>query len=526
MSRRNRTARWWALLAIVTLAPLGSARSQTAPATPDSKAASVSDNKAETKKTETKSEKKSAPDGKLHAKSDTTSEAKKAEAKKAEAKKPEAKKSEAKTSDDKADKKADAKKNDTKADVKSAKKPDAKASDTKKSESKGETKSGETKTAKKSGAKPSDKSAEKSSDKKFRISDKLKGSIATPSEPARSHTTSTAATRTLAVPLMPTPAAGSPEVQMPTGPLSYAPPAATGGAPLAAAATAATSQEDMDAVRQAIGFVHAGKMNDAYAVERGIADPLARKLVEWVILRSDDTDADFARYSAFIAANPSWPSMVTFRRRAEAALWQERAPSATVRAFFANAKPLSAKGRFALARALLSDGDRAEAQVYVREAWRNDSIPHDLEAQALELFGDLITHADDKARMDRRLYVTDDGDAGLRAAKRLGGDQPAIAKARIAVTAKAGNAKALLDDVPPEARRDAGYIFSAAQWLRRRDKIAEAGTLMLSAPRDPTQDADEWWVERRLVARKLLDIGDARTAYAIARDAVTPTKSN
>jgi soluble lytic murein transglycosylase len=189
---------------------------------------------------------------------------------------------------------------------------------------------------------------------------------------------------------------------------------------------------------------------------------------------------------------------------------------------------LSAKGRFALARARLTDGDRAGAQALVREAWRGDSFSQEIETQALDLFGDMITRADDKARMDHALYTKDDLDAGLRAAKRLGGDQPAIAKARISVMMNASNAKAQLDVVPAAARRDAGYIFAHVQWLRRHDKIAEAGALMLTAPHDADQqgNVDEWWIERRLVARKLLDIGDARTAYAVARDAEPPAKSN
>src|SRR5712671_1291422 len=335
--------------------------------------------------------------------------------------------------------------------------------------------------------------------------------------------------RTVASPVQaPAPPAPRAEPTVPVVAVAYAPPAPTPGIPLATAATASTPPADVDAIKQAISLVRAGKIADASAAQRGISDPLARKLVEWVILRSDDNGADFARYNAFIAANPSWPNMVMFRRRAEAMLWQERAPSATVRAYFAPTKPLSAKGRFALARALISDGDRAGAQIHAREAWRVDSFPADIEAQALELFGEFITRADEKARMDRRLYTTDDADAGLRAAKRLGGPEPAIAKARISVSAKAPNAKAQLDAVPAEVRHDAGYIFSRTQSLRRGDKIAEAGALMLTAPRDPAklQDLDEWWVERRLLARKLLDIGDARLAYAVVRDAVPPTKDN
>jgi soluble lytic murein transglycosylase len=137
----------------------------------------------------------------------------------------------------------------------------------------------------------------------------------------------------------------------------------------------------------------------------------------------------------------------------------------------------------------------------------------------------MLTRADHKARMDRRLY-DDDADAGMRIAQVLGGADLAIAKARKAVAEKSSNAHALLEAVPASARTDAGYIFSKAQWLRREDKAVEAGHLMLTAPRFAAalHDTNEWWTERRVLARKLLDEGEHQLAYRVARDAVTPAK--
>jgi soluble lytic murein transglycosylase len=110
----------------------------------------------------------------------------------------------------------------------------------------------------------------------------------------------------------------------------------------------------------------------------------------------------------------------------------------------------------------------------------------------------------------------------------VGGAAPALAKAWTAVIRKAGNAKALLDAVPSEASHDLGYIFAHAQLLRRADNAKEAAELILSAPRDSAQliDPDQWWVERRLVARKLLDLDDPQTAYRIARDAAMPNQED
>jgi soluble lytic murein transglycosylase len=296
---------------------------------------------------------------------------------------------------------------------------------------------------------------------------------------------------------------------------------------LSYAPTSSTPSVDLAAVKHAIKLAQRGRDGEATEVQKTISDPLARKLVEWAILRSRDDDIGFRRYAAFIAANPSWPSIDYFRRSAEAALWHEPTDPATVRSFFARQKPMTAKGRFALARALLAQGDRVAAQFYVREAWRQDGMTSGLEAQALAAFGELLTAADHKMRMDMRLYA-ENADEALRAASRAGGTAEAIAKARIAVSKRARNAKGLLDAVPSAARRDPGYIFSRIQWLRRADQIAEAAELLISAPRDAAQvgNPDEWWVERRLVARKLLDEGNPRAAYAVARDAAMPTKEN
>ena len=322
------------------------------------------------------------------------------------------------------------------------------------------------------------------------------------------------------------PAASAPTIEPATRQHAALPPPARKPVERAAvAATSSTSRADTDALETVIELVRNHKPADATQAEAAISDPLARKLAEWIVLRSDDNGASVERYRAFIDANPSWPSQTFLRRRGEAALWDDHRDDATVWAWFENQSPVSAKGRFALARAMIARGDRANAERLVREAWRNDSMSEDTENTALDLFGALLTPGDQKARMDLLLYGSEH-EAALRAAKRLGSDQVALAKARIAADRKASNTKALLDAVPRELRGDPGYIFSKIQLLRREEKFAEAAQLMLNAPKDPGRlyNSDEWWVERRLLSRKMLDLGEYRTAYLIARDAALPSR--
>jgi soluble lytic murein transglycosylase len=295
--------------------------------------------------------------------------------------------------------------------------------------------------------------------------------------------------------------------------------------PAAVAATSSTSQADTDALENVIELIRKHRPDDATEVEAAISDPVAKKLAEWIVLRSDNNNATVERYRAFLSANPSWPSQTLLRRRLEAALWDDHREDAVVWSWFEAESPASAKGRFALARAMLARGDRANAERLVREAWRNDPMSEDTESAALDLFGALLTPGDQKARMDLLLYGSEH-EAAMRAAKRLGAGYVALAKARIASYKKASNTGALLEAVPHELHSDPGYIFSKIQLLRREEKFAEAAQLMVSAPRDPARlyNLDEWWVERRLLARKMIDTGEHRTAYLIARDAALPSR--
>ena len=62
----------------------------------------------------------------------------------------------------------------------------------------------------------------------------------------------------------------------------------------------------------------------------------------------------------------------------------------------------------------------------------------------------------------------------------------------------------------------------------RHDRIDDATRLMLAAAPETMalQDTDEWWRERRGLARKLLDQGKFEAAYQVVRDAALPANEN
>ena len=293
---------------------------------------------------------------------------------------------------------------------------------------------------------------------------------------------------------------------------------------------------DLSVAKQAIELIRKSKLKDAAALAASVSDPVAHKLIEWALLRSSDSPAGFERYAAFLGANPDWPGAL-LRRRAEARLWQERHDGTTVRRFVGK-EPATSVGRLALARVLMNEDDRDGAAREVRAVWQSAELSAEMESAVLDTFTDMLSRTDDVARMDRRLGAKDFG-AAMRAAKRAGDDRVAIVKACIAAEAKSAKGGALLDAVSAEARMDLGYMLCRLHWLMRNDApgsnlhgrivtpkedLAAAVKLVLAAsPEDlQRQDTDEWWRERRALARKLIDLGDAATAYQVVRQSAPP----
>lgn len=190
---------------------------------------------------------------------------------------------------------------------------------------------------------------------------------------------------------------------------------------------------------------------------------------------------------------------------------------------FIGAQPASAHGRLAIARALLGEGDRAGASREVRAVWHSAELSVELEGAVANAFRDELTVADDVVRMDRRIGAKDFG-AANRAAKRLGPTEVEIVKACEAAEANTSKSGALLAALSEKAKADMGYALCRLHWLMAHDDIAEAVRLLAEVSGDDLrrQDTDEWWRERRMLARRLVDLGDAQTAYRVVRDAAVP----
>jgi soluble lytic murein transglycosylase len=278
------------------------------------------------------------------------------------------------------------------------------------------------------------------------------------------------------------------------------------------------AEVDLDVLTKGVAAYRRGQLSEGDAIAASIDEPTARALLEWVAIRSATSVLPFARIDAFLKANPNYPATTLFRRRAEEMLVAERKRPDVVRAFFEGQKPVSPAGRIAFALALAAEGRSEEANALARESWLQDHLGATLEKIVLAAFGAVLTPDDHRLRAERYIFRGNDS-AALRNAARVSADYVLLARARLASgKARRPIAPALIAAVPASLKGDVSFAFLQAQQARRADKPQEAAKLLAGVPRDPSLlgDGDGWWTERRLIARKLLDDGDAATAYEVA----------
>ncbi len=284
--------------------------------------------------------------------------------------------------------------------------------------------------------------------------------------------------------------------------------------------------DDAPAFLQAIAAFKANDFAAGEAAAQSLQASLADAAARWAGLRLHPREAGFKRIAAFLEAHPRWPAADWLRKRAEEALVAEHQPDHVVKGWFETTPPTTPYGKYALAKALARDGDFDTAAFYARDAWRQDDLGQSFEAIFVKDLGDLLRVADHKYRADRLLYAGKNT-LGLRAAAYAGQDVTLLARARAAANIGAGGER-LFATVPPALQNDPGLIFSRARMFNAAKKYAEAGAALRKAPTDPAQvvDGDAWWAERRQTSRKLLDMGDAETAYVVAAQHNAASTSN
>lgn len=281
------------------------------------------------------------------------------------------------------------------------------------------------------------------------------------------------------------------------------------------------AQDLRDANQNPISALRDNRWADAQAAAARFADPVPEKLVLYFRLRAPG-GATAAEIADFMQRNPDWPAQATLERRRQEAIAQDP-DDAAVLAQCAAAPPSIAAAMLRCAEATANAGRIADANETARQAWVTVISDATVETAFLHRWTGILSAEDQWARFQRLAWADPSGAA--RQITRLDPAHHAAAEARLAVKRDDPQAEPLVGSLPPGLRDDPGLMLDRARSLRRLDQPAAALTLWqrdgTNAQQAATNHLAEFWVERNLLARKLLQTGsgatggDAAGAYAL-----------
>lgn len=251
---------------------------------------------------------------------------------------------------------------------------------------------------------------------------------------------------------------------------------------------------------------------------------LLATVIEWQYYRARTNNEPFEVTAAFAEKHTNWPGMDLLYLRAEKQITGDESDAVLDR-WFAAHPPASVHGQEQLALLLRRQGKGALAVEVLRRAWIEGHFTDKDEKEFARTHNRILRTADHEERLDRLLW-NGQSEAAARQLERVIGDTKKLARARLALLRKEAGVDYHIGRVPGRLENDPGLLYERVKFRRKKDMTDDAADLLINlsgAGNNGLGRADLVWVERRIIARRLMKDRDYRTAYKIvARHGLEP----
>ncbi len=271
---------------------------------------------------------------------------------------------------------------------------------------------------------------------------------------------------------------------------------------------------------EAIKLIDLGKWDKARDKIAQSKDPLAAKIYHWLLLsntnKKDWNNQLFLSLSRFIEHNPEWPNINKLKLRAEGVM-PETLSNDEVIAWYSKYEPKTPYGMGRYMDALIINGKDKQAKEFLSNWWESAKLSRAQQKKILKDYGRFLTLKSHKSRFDI-LLLRKEYDNGLGMASFLGNGYYHLARARIALAKnKNSGLAALIDKVPDNLKNDTGLLYERLRWRRKRDLDDGAVEILYTLPENAkVNNPKDWWKERHIIIRRLLQKGEYKKAYELS----------
>lgn len=244
-------------------------------------------------------------------------------------------------------------------------------------------------------------------------------------------------------------------------------------------------------------------------------DPELYNLYQWMLYREDFGGLPFASVAEFIRTHPDWPDMDKIVATAERNM-PYNLSYADILTWFTARPPVSGEGLKRLMMVTADPTQLAPLIPILNTAWPTAKMTVGDQEVLFANFGRHISETSHRKRFDTLLKLKQ-----YTLARSLAGQMqkgyPKLIEARIALIEQKDGVSGLVAQIPLNLKSDAGLMLDRLRWRRQQDDDAGALEILRSMP-PLTQISfpEEWWKERNILVRRLIEDKNYQAAYTLA----------
>lgn len=233
--------------------------------------------------------------------------------------------------------------------------------------------------------------------------------------------------------------------------------------------------------------------------------------VKWLDITRPGSKHTFEYLSDFIRKHPHWPKKKVVIEKIESSITRSIERKRIIDWFKIN-PPLTSKGSIDYLEALVKEQSIFNKNEMIRDIWINKNLTSSQQKYFIRNYSNYWTQQDNWKRFNR-LMIEGKEFSARKTLNRVKGDLRRLGEARLNLSRRSPNVSKYINDVPPHLIDDSDLVYERMRW-RRKAKLNTASDL-LSNPPTKISNVRGWWINSRIVVRRLLNKKNFYKAYNI-----------
>lgn len=244
--------------------------------------------------------------------------------------------------------------------------------------------------------------------------------------------------------------------------------------------------------------------------------------IRWLDITRPGSKHNFNYLVKFFNNHKNWPKKEILIEKIESSI-HKNIPANLLINWFKKNPPQTSKGSIDHLEVLIKNSSNFDKRKLISKIWIEKNLTSSQQNYFIKNYSRYWTQEENWKRFNR-LMIEGKIFSARKTLNRLNGDRRKLGEARLGLSRRSPNVSELIRNVPANLKNDPDLIYERMRW-RRKAKLNTASDLLLDPPTQ-ISNVRGWWINSRIVIRRLLNKKNYLKAYNILSQHTLPINSD